>query len=44
VTEKIRKYVQEEGANYIDMKYRIVEASKEVVAQHMILFESNGRV
>lgn len=41
VTEKVRKYVQEEGANYIDMKYRIVEASKEVVAQHMMLFESN---
>ena len=42
VTEKVRQYVQEEGANYIDMKYRIVEASKEVVAQHMKLFESDG--
>ena len=42
VTEKVKAYVQEPSANYIDMKYRIVEASKEVVAWHMNLFESNG--
>lgn len=42
VTEKVKQYVAEPGANYIDMKYRIVEASHEVVAQHITLFESNG--
>lgn len=42
VTEKVKQYVTESSANYIDMKYRIVEASHEVVAQHIILFESNG--
>lgn len=42
VTEKVRRYVAEEGANYIDMKYVIMKASKEVVSYHMNLFESNG--
>ena len=42
VTEKIRQYVSSPAANYIDMKYKIVEASKEVVGNHINLFESNG--
>ena len=42
VTEKVRQYVAQEGANYIDMKYVIMEASKEVVGWHINLFESNG--
>lgn len=42
VTEKIRQYVASPDANYIDMKYKIVEASKEVVSNHINLFESNG--
>ena len=41
VTEKVRQYVASPDANYIDMKYQIVEASKEVVGYHMNLFESN---
>lgn len=42
VTEKVRKYVAQPDANYIDMKYVIMEASKEVVSYHINLFESNG--
>lgn len=42
VTEKVRQYVSSPDANYIDMKYKIVEASKEVVCNHINLFESNG--
>lgn len=43
VTEKVKQYVAQEGANYIDMKYAIVEASKEVISWHINFFESNGR-
>lgn len=43
VTEKVKQYVAQEGANYIDMKYVIVEASKEVISWHINFFESNGR-
>lgn len=42
VTEKVRQYVASPDTNYIDMKYKIVEASKEVVCNHINLFESNG--
>ncbi len=40
VTEKVKAYVSEPKANYIDMKYVIKDASKEVVMEHMELFES----
>ena len=45
VTEKIQTYLATSRTpNYIEMKYKIVEASKEVVASHIRLFESEGKV
>jgi len=45
ITEKIREYLQSAAKpNYIDMKYKMVEASKEAVMYHINLFESNNRV
>lgn len=44
VTDAVRKYLSEnESAGYIDTKSVIVEATKESVKQHMLLFESNGK-
>lgn len=43
VTARVREYMNDDKANYIDMKYVIKDASKEVVKHHMLLFESNGR-
>ena len=44
VTDAMRKYLSEnESAGYIDTKSVIVEATKESVTQHILLFESNGK-
>ena len=43
VTERVRQYVQQPDANYIDMKDVILRASQEVVERHILLFESNNR-
>ena len=44
VTDVVRKYLSEnEAAGYIDTKSVIVEATKESVKQHILLFESNGK-
>ena len=44
VTDAMRKYLSEnESAGYIDTKRVIVEATKESVKQHILLFESNGK-
>lgn len=43
VTERIRSYMARPDANYIDMKYQIAEASRDVVASHLQLFESVNR-
>ncbi len=43
VTDAVRKYVETLGANYIDMKSVITEATCESVKQHILLFESNGK-
>ncbi len=44
VTDAVRKYLSEnETAGYIDTKSVIVEATKESVKQHILLFESNGK-
>jgi fructose-bisphosphate aldolase class II len=41
VTEKIQRYFSESNKpNYIAMKYKMVEATKETVVQHILLFES----
>ncbi len=43
-TDEIRSYLAADGApNYIDLKSRITEASKKVVAAHIRLFESDGK-
>ncbi|GHT77229.1 fructose-bisphosphate aldolase [Bacteroidia bacterium] len=45
ITEKIKQYLAETSRpNYIDMKYKMVEATKEAVRNHILLFESNNRV
>lgn len=45
VTRKLEEYFKTAThPNYIDMKYQMVEASKETVKEHMLLFESNGKV
>jgi fructose-bisphosphate aldolase class II len=45
VTEKIREYLQScAKPDYIEMKYQMVEASKEVVMYHINLFESNNKI
>ncbi len=42
--DEIRSYLDAEGdQNYIDLKSRITEASKKVVAAHIRLFESDGK-
>lgn len=44
VTDSVRKYLAEnESAGYIDIKSVIVEATKESVKQHILLFESDGK-
>lgn len=43
-TDEIRSYLAADGApNYIDLKSRITEASKKVVAAHIRLFKSDGK-
>jgi len=45
ITEKIREYLNTcSKPNYIEMKYIMVEASKETVMYHINLFESNNRI
>jgi len=45
ITEKIREYLKTcAKPNYIEMKYIMVEASKETVMYHINLFESNNRI
>jgi fructose-bisphosphate aldolase class II len=44
ITEKIQTYLATATKpNYIDMKYQMVEATKETVVKHLLLFESNGK-
>lgn len=44
VTDSVRKYLAENvSAGYIDIKSVIVEATKESVKQHILLFESDGK-
>lgn len=44
ITAKIQEYLKTASSpNYIEMKYKMVEASKEVVAYHIQLFESADR-
>lgn len=43
-TDEIRGYIAGSAQpNYIDLKSRIIEASKQVVAAHIRLFESDGK-
>jgi fructose-bisphosphate aldolase class II len=45
ITEKIKEYLAETmKPNYIEMKYKMVEATKEVVTKHILLFEANNRI
>jgi fructose-bisphosphate aldolase class II len=45
VMEKIQAYLSIcSKPNYIDMKHKMVEATREVVAKHLLLFESNNKV
>ena len=44
VTDKVKQYLATDPkANYIDMKAQMVEASKQVVMEHIRLFESNDK-
>ena len=44
VTDRVRQYLATAPQpNYIEMKHVMVEASKDVVKAHMMLFESNNR-
>jgi fructose-bisphosphate aldolase class II len=44
ITEKIQEYLTTcAKPNYIEMKYKMVEATKEVVMYHINLFESNNK-
>jgi fructose-bisphosphate aldolase class II len=44
ITEKIREYLATSAnPNYIEMKYKMVEATKETVTKHLLLFESNDK-
>ena len=44
VTNKVGEYLRtEKKPNYIDMKWRMIEATKKAVMNHILLFESNGR-
>lgn len=44
VTKRVREYFNNPDAGYIGMKHVIVEASREAVADHILLFESNNKV
>lgn len=45
VTEKIQRYLSLAAKpSYIEMKYKMVEASTEVAMEHILLFESNNRI
>lgn len=45
ITEKVQEYLKVTAKpNYIDIKHKMVEATKEVVSYHINLFESNNRV
>jgi fructose-bisphosphate aldolase class II len=45
ITDKIKQYMAtSDNPNYIEMKYKMTEATKEVVAKHLLLFESNNKV
>lgn len=45
ITERVQQYLREcDKPDYITMKGVIREASKEVVKEHILLFESNNRV
>ena len=45
ITKKIQEYLSHsDKPNYIEMKYKMVEATKESVSRHIQLFESNNRV
>lgn len=43
VTARIKEYIKRSDANYIDMKWQMVEATSEAVAYHLTLFESAGK-
>ena len=44
ITNKLAAYMASSPhPNYIDMKYKMIEASKEVVMEHLSLFESDGK-
>lgn len=44
ITEQVQHYLAaSERPNYIEMKYKMVDASREVVMEHMRLFESDNR-
>ena len=44
ITQKIEKYLQQcPQPNYIDMKWKMIEASKETALYHLRLFESEGK-
>jgi fructose-bisphosphate aldolase class II len=43
ITDKIKDYVSSPKANYIDMKYMMIDATAEVVKEHILLFESENR-
>ena len=45
VTEKLQEYIKmASNLSYIQMKYKMVEASKEVAMDHIQLFESDKRI
>jgi fructose-bisphosphate aldolase class II len=45
ITEKIKHYLATAiKPNYIEMKYKMMEATKESVAKHIQLFESHNRI
>ena len=44
VTNKVNEYLKTDPkANYIDMKWKMIEATREAVKDHILLFESNGK-
>ncbi|MDD6210429.1 MAG: class II fructose-bisphosphate aldolase [Bacteroidales bacterium] len=44
ITNKIQQYLATASKpNYIDMKWKMIEATKEAVISHMLLFESDGK-
>lgn len=45
ITEKLKDYLAtSSNPNYIEMKYKMMEATREEVTKHLLLFESNNRV